>query len=268
MKYLKRFEDLNTHDNIISDLKDICLELSDNGFTIDIVHGSISSYVTIYKPNKYNSNYKEFDTNEISETLDRIEEYLGDKWVDTSLSKSGSGYHYSHEVNTKVIIAEVEFKLANKNPYFNIKPFSESKGMKDTIEDIKDICLELQDNGFFIEVNGLSGYQENEHWQQILIGKNKDMDDYLSSDSYDDLFDNVYYKYEEVRDVVERLKQYLGDKLIAINICSYDGSLTDDDFDTDNDKLVWNKLNNKVDAVIPNYWYLYNVYAVKIEFTL
>jgi len=135
------------------------------------------------------------------------------------------------------------------------------EGMKDTIEDINDICLELSDKGFIIEVNGGSGYQENKYWQKLLIGKTE----HLMPD--EELFDNKCYQYDEIKEVVERLKQYLGDRLKNIEVCSIDRNV-DEYYDQIHDKIIWNKLSNKVDAVMPNYWYLYHVYSVKIEFIL
>ncbi len=213
MKYLKYFENINLlripdwNNNVISDLKDICLELSDKGFTIDISHGSISSYVTIYKPNKYittvngnnlpsshNGNYKEFDTNEISETLERIEEYLGNKWVDTSLSRSGA--LEGDDVKGKVIIAEVEFKLSNKNPYFNIKPFNESNGMRDTkglASDIEDTLIEFYDSGLMVNVTIMN--TDPDETDEIQV--------YISHHSYNGT--KIFYLNEERRNALIRV---------------------------------------------------------------
>jgi len=118
MKYLKKFNE-SKYDDMISDLKDICLELSDSGFTIEFQHGYISSHLYISKPSGHSdlpingispNYYKAFDVKEIDEILKRIEEYLGDKWIDMILYPKDDDQSNFSRFNI-IKAAEVEFKI-------------------------------------------------------------------------------------------------------------------------------------------------------------
>ena len=83
----------------------------------------------------------------------------------------------------------------------HIKRFNEIKNIRDDIsfqEDIKDMTLELQDEGFFVNFSiskmspQLQSYPD-ESWIKLQITKSKEGDD---------------YEWEEIKDVVERIKEY------------------------------------------------------------
>lgn len=92
MKYIKLFEN---NDEMIQTLKDICLDLEDEGFVIvynktDGFNTSHSmdrrSYEMVknikYRMINYISKLNErcFSSSEVKDTIDRIENYLGDKF--------------------------------------------------------------------------------------------------------------------------------------------------------------------------------------------
>jgi len=77
------FESSNL-DQIKDDLNDICLDLTDNGF----INGPFYKYPTLNKyhlilqKNGENDTLDLFKYSDVSETLDRIKRYLGDKLLD------------------------------------------------------------------------------------------------------------------------------------------------------------------------------------------
>lgn len=91
MKYIKTFESLlDDKDNI----RDMCLELEDVGFTIYINHiktvelfSSKISYLTIKK--LHNDHVGMFYYDEVKEVAERIKEYLGDKFLNVSTTNAG-----------------------------------------------------------------------------------------------------------------------------------------------------------------------------------
>jgi len=72
MKYLKVFENFSD-DDIISTIKDLCLDLTDEGFNLYL--SSSGRFFILYKNLDY------FTFNEVLDTLLNIRDYIGDKWV-------------------------------------------------------------------------------------------------------------------------------------------------------------------------------------------
>ncbi len=70
----------------------------------------------------------------------------------------------------------------------HLKKYNENK--KETLDDIHDICLELEDEGFKIEIRPRNPWLENLY--SVNISK------------YDE-----YFKYNEVKETMLRLKNYL-----------------------------------------------------------
>lgn len=70
MKYLKVFENFSD-DDIISTIKDLCLDLTDEGFNLYLS----SKFFILYK------NFDYFTFKEVIDTLLNIRDYIGDKWV-------------------------------------------------------------------------------------------------------------------------------------------------------------------------------------------
>lgn len=67
----------------------------------------------------------------------------------------------------------------------------------ETIEDLKDICLELEDEGFTITF-----YDQPSNENRLIIRK----------------WDSVMFNSYEVEEVVERIKSYLGNRLKQISM--------------------------------------------------
>lgn len=72
------------------------------------------------------------------------------------------------------------------------------------LEDIKDICLELQDEGFTVNFY-------NDFATRLIIRKFDYQPPHLSNDA-------ISFKYDEVTEVIERMKSFLGDKLKSVEV--------------------------------------------------
>jgi hypothetical protein len=102
MKHLRRFNESN---EVVEDLKDICMELEDEGFTImifdkrtnylplnDVTDGDINFVHSFFimKPNRFherplvNGGTITYDYSEVKEVIERIEDYLGNSLIDVS----------------------------------------------------------------------------------------------------------------------------------------------------------------------------------------
>jgi len=110
------------------------------------------------------------------------------------------------------------------------------------VEDIKDICLELEDIGLDVEIESSGRFNG-----LISISKNQ-IGDASQDDSLSEFFD-----YSEVREVIERLKDYLGNRIISIMVTSW--------VNVQGDIYTWNELDNPNDM-----WYLDEVHDMEIYF--
>src|ERR1035437_6571266 len=77
------------------------------------------------------------------------------------------------------------------------------EAISEEVEDIKDICLELEDKGYTIY------HRINNNRNSFTIRR----DDMNTSSAY---FPYAYFLYSDVSEVVERLSDYLGDKVLQI----------------------------------------------------
>lgn len=111
MKYLKTFEGLTTStiDKIKSDIKDICVELTDIGFDIYIYQCPKSIYqaawmdIKISKSGVYNLMSYKF--NEIYEYMEMVTDYLKEYGVEFSYIIDGLNYNeeeYSHYIQRRI----------------------------------------------------------------------------------------------------------------------------------------------------------------------
>ncbi len=195
MKYLKLFE---SFDKTKEDIKDICIDLEDNYFKIEFSEGPINSYVTIHKPNSKNG-FQDFTYEEISETLKRIKDYLGDRWIDDNLSASSSPFGQTgDDDDTKIVIVEVEYTSDN------MRSFLESNiHIK---EEVDDILLELYDKGFDFKNDILIDDPDYDMPDKEIyrISISKMRDGKLTN-----------YNYSEVEEVVNRLVRYLGKRILC-----------------------------------------------------
>ncbi len=124
-------------------------------------------------------------------------------------------------------------------------------------EDIKDICLELTDIGYSIKIdhdNIFTNYGDTP-FGIFSIGKNNG--DHYSTDP------ELYFDYKDVKETIERLKEYLG-KNRVVNVYV----LNNEEDEDGNLSLVRNRLNPEVDGIMMNSWYLHDIYSLKIEFKL
>lgn len=126
MRYIKLFEAWsdNTDNDTISTLKDICLELEDKGFVIEfdyhynkntMLHTGI---IIIARPQadvtdedgiKYDW-LNTFNLNEVMEVIDRIKDYLGDRWLGYG---SDEDIHDSIDYINSEEVAEVQIAFLN-----------------------------------------------------------------------------------------------------------------------------------------------------------
>src|ERR1035437_509314 len=88
----------------------------------------------------------------------------------------------------------------------HLKRFNE-RGTSEMLEDIRDICQELKDDGFYINIFQLDNYILIKLDNYILISKRL----FTNHGSYLGNFD-----YKDVSEVIERLKDYLGDRFLKI----------------------------------------------------
>lgn len=80
MKYLKRFNERGTNE-MLEDIRDICQELKDDGFYINIFQ--LDNYILISKRlfTKHGSYLGNFDYKDVSEVIERLKDYLGDRFL-------------------------------------------------------------------------------------------------------------------------------------------------------------------------------------------
>jgi len=102
MKHIKSkmiFESGYSYEHLptIEDIKDICLELSDIGFTIkyEVFDNFISLY--IFK-GEYQGEWYRFNYSIVKEYNDRIREYLGDLYITNSFLINGIWYHKENKL--------------------------------------------------------------------------------------------------------------------------------------------------------------------------
>jgi hypothetical protein len=80
-------------------------------------------------------------------------------------------------------------------------------------EDIKDICLELEDDGFSVTYNS-------------ALGPIKAIGIKLQHhSSHNGNTDNTFFDYEQVKEVVDRIMLYLGDKFVSLYIVDHNQQL-------------------------------------------
>lgn len=79
----------------------------------------------------------------------------------------------------------------------------------ETKEDIRDICLELEDSGFKISHSDYTFGDDNIHRGNVIITKGQEGAADLSGFA-------ETFKYSEVSEVVDRLEDYIGIEKVAI----------------------------------------------------
>ncbi len=95
MNYIKLFETFNSNDAIIEDLKDICVDLEDDGFLFDISVGLGGVImISIIKGSKYNLDAQYYTYDEISEVVERMRNYMVDYTIDIFCNPSRARMDY------------------------------------------------------------------------------------------------------------------------------------------------------------------------------
>lgn len=203
MKYLKTFESSNDELQIlppemVNDLHDICLELTDSGLNVEIKNScGLDKQTFLYITRNF------IYTEEISEVIERIKDYVGNKGYYTAIrsvcNKNGLKIDKTYD---SIYIFFYKDNLTQEK-FGRLKPISfkssETSPLSDDIlQDLKDILLELTDVGFRIDINNNYPYPHKD----ILVFKPK----------------NELFKYKEVMDVVERIKYFMKDKGYSIEV--------------------------------------------------
>lgn len=224
MKYLKSFNE-SLDKNIIQDLEDICQELKDEGFTINIDNNSAQQFITIYKKIKYG--YKWFTYKDIEDVFLRIQDYIKQQgyYAEIKLNNDKSYKTWCSKVKTEDektycdfiwIIIQHGIKLSNT-------PITEHQSTEisdeEILKDVSEICYDLTDEDQF-KVRGFSFganpvfndlkfrssvalIDPNDHQpkrkKSLFIHIQKKLNNHRQSRFY----------YSEIEEVVERLKDYM-----------------------------------------------------------
>jgi hypothetical protein len=156
MNHLKSYKLFESHSELANTISDICLDLSDDGYEIDITTEEGRPHIYELKIEMYNKKFKPIT---IRDTLDRIYNVIGDNLINSSLrlyedSSFGGSYY---EIDSKSISKESSY-VYGIGIRFESYGFSfESKNTID-MEDLKDMLLDLNDEGFETIVDGPLDY--------------------------------------------------------------------------------------------------------------
>lgn len=181
MKYLRRFNESNL--DIISEIEDRTMDLQDEGFSVNVYKNNAGYVVQI--------SHKDYFTisDVISDHLEHLVDFMKSNGYDL---KYGNMFH----TNQNGCGQEVFFYLGSScddeiKEGHNTNRYED----KDVVDDVKDICLELEDIGFTVN----SSYQMSNKTRCLYISKRDDV-----------------FKYTDIEAVIDRLKAYLGDKIESI----------------------------------------------------
>jgi len=242
MKHIKEyssFGSISTND-ILQDLKDMCLELVDNGFEVEV-----TEYQILLSSTKQD---KRFKFGEVREYLSRVVEYLTELDIisNVRIFKHQSGWipfntlkkpdtwvlvngESDKEDETLIVAANVFYDLFTPPvvTHQHIKEYSlyESENISN-MDTIKDICIELEHDGFSFAIEehdksenylldigqGLNG------WYSLVIQKRE------SGSPGNNMWRSIEFKVNEVSVVVWRLVDYLDKGVLSIHLLtSLDG---------------------------------------------
>ncbi len=227
MKYLKYFENksfgsISTGD-MLQDLKDMCLELVDNGFEVEVTETSIL----------VQNDYEQFKFGEVREYFSRVVEYLIKLDIISNIRIYNGHWVRANEESDKedetlIVGAKVEYDLLCVAPVVtpqHIKEYSLYEShynveSNDKLDTIKDICIELEHDGFSLSIEehdkstnylldigqGLNG------WYSLVIQKRD------NESPGNNMWRRVEFKANEVSDVVWRLVDYLDKGVLSIYV--------------------------------------------------
>ncbi len=184
MKYLRRFNESSS--DIISEIKDRTLDLQDEGFSVYVYQNKRGYVIQV--------SYKDYFTisDIISDHLEHLVDFMKSNGYEL---KYGSMFHTPQNGCGQEIFF---YRLGSSwEEDDEIKEGHDINRYEDknVVDDVKDICLELEDIGFTVNSN----YQMSNKTRCLNISK-----------------DGNVFKYTEIEDVVDRLKNYLGDKIKSV----------------------------------------------------
>ena len=162
MRYLTEYRLFESND--ISDfalmVKDIFLDLEDDGYIISLEEKSTSIYYLGIKAPLNPSNSTYFYLNNISPLLNRTSDILGKNLLKISLATSAKNdywipYKKDEDINPKtwvygVIIKFIDIELQESDPINDDWDISESKSFGEIKEDVLDIMTDSKDLGLNI----------------------------------------------------------------------------------------------------------------------
>lgn len=138
MKYLKTYEEviqpIGISDEIFQTIKDICLDLEDEEFSITCLSSSNFQAITNMDPDsrektksirdklvgyvsitKQNNGLQEFTLSEIIDTVNRIKTYLGDRFYYSMSVTPGSGDPFRLSGKARLINLEAQYWYNTKS---------------------------------------------------------------------------------------------------------------------------------------------------------
>ncbi len=201
MKHLKKYNESKEKISL-DDIRDICIELEDDGFLVRIAYGVDVIRINIFRGGKH------FEYKDVKETILRLQDYLGDSLDRISVYRFGTMAHSKCKANEHSLLGSTNKGMKNitrklissLSLYFkfedSLKKYNESTENEISIEDIRDICQELEDEGFNVKI----------------ITK------YSTSAYVSIMNDKKEFYYNDVKEVVLRLKDYLDDNLSGITV--------------------------------------------------
>ena len=232
--------------NITEDVRDILLELEDNGFVVTWLGDNHRAYdqipftvytLLIFKYQSVEDGMKPYPLikySEVEDVIDRLKDYLGDKFIMCYVGPLYGSWvstdQYQHEYETGIRLSpltsssvvnglKITFKIeesvvpeeeANESVHIiDTKP-------NETIDDLKDICMELQDEGFTIKF-----HDQPSNENRLIISKPVDENFHpVNRSSTITPFEQQLNLFDcsEVDEVIEWIKSYLGDRLKKISM--------------------------------------------------
>ncbi len=244
MKHLKRYNENKSWE----DIRDIYLELEDNGFEVDVIKADgwnrrrlkYDQRIVIKKIDK-----KLFYYSEVKEVILRLKDYLGDDYAFTWVCCEGTNSMPIEPTET----FDMDEKLMSIVIYFTeyyITDVNESVNDIKTWRDIHDICQELEDDGFTIkEFDSTTSFRRSE------IGEKKNHRIIIHKGL------KKRFSYSEVKETVLRLKDYLGDNYIRVRADRY-GNLRsfNVEYDVDFDETMFIQVEINTHGIVNESLYL------------
>lgn len=168
MKYLKGFNSLNESsvriysvDKKIELLKDLSLELEDNGLTVDVINGSNTHLlrdprIAIHTGSRYSDDYKKSIVMYINDDENKFDTDLYNSEIIQEFIETLKSYG----MNPRSMSGGRNFcvlKFDKWGSMTNSSYIKESDNYNDIIEDLNDIALDITDDGFILKVDEWSG---------------------------------------------------------------------------------------------------------------